>query len=85
MGSNFADFTFYKNSDWRTWPLRENTLYTGINIGVTENPYDDYSNTNIEQRQPTWVMPIDNNVGTAFFTGTSTNRFYDNIRSSKEI
>jgi hypothetical protein len=83
IGSNFADFSFYKSNDWRTWPLRKNTLYTGIDVGITENNYDNYANTNIVQRQFTWVMPNDAD-NTAFFTGISNNNYYDAVRDAKQ-
>ena len=84
LGSNFADFNIYNNSDWRTWPLRKNVLYTGIGIGVTENEYNTYANTNIVQRYPTWVMP-DDAGNTAFFTGISNSLHFDAIRDAKEV
>ena len=83
LGSNFADFTFYKSSDWRTWPLRKNTLYTGIDVAITENNYDQFANTNIIQRDFTWVIPNDAD-NTAFFSGWSNNDYYNSIRDAKQ-
>ena len=83
LGSNFADFTLYSTTDWRTWPLRKGTVYSGIDVGVTENAEGVYSNTNVVQREPNWVMPVDK-AGTSFFTGFSADDFYDSIRASKQ-